>query len=251
MSDLFITFEKNVYQIAITRSEKRNTLASQTCVQMIEALAEAQRNPDVHCVIFRGDDAIFCAGADLQETLHRTDETSAAYDALIEALIAFDKPLIAAVLGPCVGLGVALLSYCDLVYCGEKALFSIPFTALGLTPEYGLSYTVVSKAGYHKASEKFFLSEPISAKEALEMGIVNGVFKDENLVAEVLTRAARLSQMPLGSLRATKHLLRHAQAHALRAATNLEKEVVTERLQSEEVHEAFQAFTEGRKPNFS
>lgn len=251
MSDLSITFEKNVYQIAITRTQKRNTLSSETCVQMIEALAEAQRNPDVHCVILRGDNAIFCAGADLQESIHRTETTSSAYDALIEAMIAFDKPLMAAVLGPCVGLGVALLSYCDLVYCGEKALFSVPFTALGLTPEFGLSYTIVAKAGYHKASEKLFLSEPISAKEALDMGIVNGIFKDENLVSEVLTRAVRLSQMPLGSLRATKHLLRHAQAQALRAATSLEKEVVAERLQSEEVHEAFQAFAEGRKPNFS
>ena len=84
------------------------------------------------CVILRGDDAIFCAGADLQETLHRTETTASAYDALIEALIAFDKPLVAAVLGPCVGLGVALLSYCDLVYCGEKALFSIPFLKINL-----------------------------------------------------------------------------------------------------------------------
>ena len=110
MSDLSITFEKNVYQIAITRTQNRNILSSETCVQMIEALAEAQRNLDVHCVILRGDDAIFCAGADLQETLHRTETTASAYDALIEALIAFDKPLVAAVLGPCVGLGVALLS---------------------------------------------------------------------------------------------------------------------------------------------
>ena len=83
------------------------------------------------------------------------------------------------------------------------------------------------------------------------MGIVNVIFKDENLVSEVLTRAVRLSQMPLGSLRATKHLLRHAQAQALRAVTSLEKEVAAERLQREEVHEAFQAFAEGRKPNFS
>ncbi|HIU84139.1 MAG TPA: enoyl-CoA hydratase/isomerase family protein [Candidatus Aphodousia gallistercoris] len=251
MSDLSVTFEKGVCQIAITRAAKRNTISAENCAEIVRILLQAQRDSQVHCLVLRGDGAIFCAGADLGEILHRTEQTQAAYDALIEALIAFDKPLLAAVNGPAVGLGVALLQYCDLVYCGEKSLFSLPFTALGLAPEYGLSYLASSRAGLRKISEKLLLSEPISAQEALSMGLVSAVFKDEDVVRETLSRAARLTQLPLGSLRATKKLLRQNQAASLRAAISLEKEVLAERLQSDEAQEACRAFSEGRKPNFS
>lgn len=251
MSDLNVSIDQGVCQIEIARLTKRNALDANNCATFVEVLAQAQKDDNVHCVVIRGQEAIFCAGADLKETLERSPESQSAYDALIEALIAFDKPLLAAVQGPCLGLGVAILSYCDMAYCSEKTLFSMPFTALGLTPEYGLSQIAMSKAGYQKASEKLLLSEPISAIEASEMGFITGICKPEDVLQETLNRAVRLAQMPLGSLRATKKLLRRHLAQQIRSTLVMEKEQTALRLQTAETKEAITAFQEGRKPDFS
>ena len=251
MSDLNVSIDQGICQIEIARLANRNALDAKSCATFVEILVQAQKDDDVRCVVIRGQDAIFCAGADLKETLERTDVTESAYDALIEALIAFDKPILAAVEGPCLGLGVAILSYCDMAYCSEKTLFSMPFTALGLTPEYGLSQIAMSKAGYQKAAEKLLLSEPISAIEASEMGLITGICKPGEVVQETLNRAARLTQMPLGSLRATKKLLRRHLAQQIRSTLTMEKEQTLLRLQANETKEAIAAFQEGRKPDFS
>ncbi len=240
-----------VCHIAISRPTKRNSFDAQTCATFVELLAEAQRDPEVRVVVLSGSDTIFCAGADIAESLQRTPATQAAFDAAIQALIAFDKPVLAAVRGPSLGFGVALLYYCDIVFCGKKALFSLPFTALGLTPEFGLSKMVVQRAGFHKAAEKMLLSEPIDAMEAYDMGIVNGIVDDEKVLEETLTRAARLTTLPLGSLRATKALLRHSMAQELASSIKLEQVTIAERLESAEAKEACDAFREGRKPDFS
>ena len=92
MSDLTVQVQNGVCHIAITRPAKRNTLNAATCLTCVEVLAQAQKDEDVRCVVISGEGGVFCAGADLEETLHRTADTQKAYDALIESLIAFDKP---------------------------------------------------------------------------------------------------------------------------------------------------------------
>ncbi|MBO7173970.1 MAG: enoyl-CoA hydratase/isomerase family protein [Burkholderiaceae bacterium] len=251
MADFSVNMNAGVCHITITRPTKRNTLDAQACITFVELLAQAQRDPEVRVVVLSGSDTIFCAGTDITENLQRTQATQAAFDAVIQALIAFDKPVLAAVRGPSLGIGVAMLYYCDIVYCGKKALFSMPFTALGLTPEYGLSKMVAQRAGFHKAAEKLFLSEPIDAMEAYDMGIVNGIVDDEKVLEETLSRAARLTTLPLGSLRATKALLRQSLAQELSGAFKNEQTTIADRLQSAEAQEACQAFQEGRKPDFS
>ena len=251
MSDLTINVQNGICHIALSRPAKRNTIDAATCLSWVKVLAEAQKDDAVRCVVLSGEDNIFCAGADFSESLHRTEETQEAYDALIEAMIAFDKPILAAVRGPAVGLSVAILCFSDMVYCGEKSLFSVPFTALGLTPEYALTYTLSEKAGFKKAMEKLLLSEPITASEAVHMGFVTAVFKDDEVLKETLARAARLTKLPAGSLRATKALLRKNQGQAIRQALNAEHEVLISRLDSDEAKEACKAFEEGRKPDFS
>lgn len=251
MSDLTVSVQNGICHLVISRPAKRNTIDAATCLSWVKVLAQAQKDDAVRCVVISGEETVFCAGADLQESLHRDGKIQQAYDALIESMIAFDKPILAAVQGPAVGLGVAILCFCDMVYCGGKSLFSVPFTALGLTPEFGLTFNLCEKAGLKKAMEKLLLSEPISAFEALQMGIVTSVFKDEDVLKETLARAARLTVLPPGSLRATKALMRKHQGIAIREALNAEHNALTQRLQSDEVKEACRAFEEGRKPDFS
>lgn len=251
MSDLTVTVQNSICHIAITRPAKRNTVDAATCLSWVKVFAEAQKDDEVRCVVLSGEDNIFCAGADFNETLHRSAEIQQAYDSLIEAMIAFDKPILAAVQGPAVGLGVAILCFSDMVYCGEKSLFSLPFTALGLTPEYALTYSLCEKGGFKKAMEKLLLSEPITSTEALHMGFVTAVFKDDEVLNETMARAARLTKLPPGSLRATKALLRKHQGPAIRQALDAERKVMLARLESDEAREACRAFEEGRKPDFS
>lgn len=252
MSELSVSIDHGICRIGFNRPGKRNTLDAATCVTLVSVLHEAIQDETVRCVVFTTEHGVFCAGTDLQESLTRSEATQEAYNALIEALAAFDKPMLAAVTGPCVGLGVAILYFCDIVYCSEKALFSMPFTALGLTPEFGLTHLTVAKAGMQKAAEKLLLSEPINAAEAYDMGIVTGVVKEDGKVLEqLLQRAARFTQLPPQSVRATKRLLRMTQASLLRSAINREQVELVERLAGDEAREATEAFEQGRKPDFS
>ena len=123
MSDLTVNVQNGVCHISISRPSKRNTLDASSCLSWVQLFAQAQKDDNVHCVVLSGENGIFCAGADLNEMLHRTNEIQQAYKSLIEAMIAFDKPVLAAVQGPAVGLGVAILCYSDMVYCGEKKSF--------------------------------------------------------------------------------------------------------------------------------
>ena len=120
------------------------------------------------------------------------------------------KPLMACVEGPCVGFGTTILYYCDLVYAGTSSLFSLPFTALGLPPRFGVSYLAVAAAGLHKAAEKILLSEPITAQEALQMGMISAVFEDNVVRAQTLARAQRLAKLSPVAVRSSKELLRLA-----------------------------------------
>ena len=124
MSDLTVTVQNGICHIAITRPAKRNTVDAATCLSWVKVFAEAQKDDEVRCVVLSGEDNIFCAGADFNETLHRSAEIQQAYDSLIEAMIAFDKPILAAVQGPAVG-GDSLLQRHGLLWRKKPLLTAL------------------------------------------------------------------------------------------------------------------------------
>ncbi|MDO4937642.1 MAG: enoyl-CoA hydratase-related protein, partial [Sutterellaceae bacterium] len=162
--------ENHILTVEIARQEKRNALDAAALEALTEVFTQAAQNDDVRVVFLHAQPGIFCAGGDLSEQLKNPSaEPDTPTGRMIEALSACTKPVIACVEGPAVGLAVTMLYYCDMVYAGSRALFSLPFTALGLTPRYGASLLTLMNAGYHKAAEKILLSEPITATEALDM----------------------------------------------------------------------------------
>ena len=251
MNHLIVHQENHVCQIGFNRPAVRNNIDQATCLALIDELIRADQDPQVHCVVLHGDESIFCSGLTLQELMNRSEESAVSFEKLINTLLAFKKPLLAAVRGPAVGLGVALLLYCDIVYCGKSSMFSVPATALGLTPEHGLTQGLAIRAGYHKACEKLLLSEPFTANEALQMNLVNDIFDDEHVLEQTLGRAQRLCRLPLGSVMATKALLRQGLAQELAPHLHQETLSALARQQSAEAKEAFSAFKEGRQPDFS
>ena len=242
--------EQRVLTIEISRPEKRNTLDAKTLDEFTEILTKADADESVRVVVITAQPGIFCAGGDLQEQLANP---SAAADTpagrFITTLQKFGKPVVACVEGPCVGFGTTMLYYCDLVYAGASSLFSLPFTALGLTPRFGASYLAVASAGLHKAAEKILLSEPISAQEALQMGLVSAVFEDDVVRAQTLARAQRLAKLSPAAVQASKKLLRSALDKHIEAVREQEAVAFEAAAATDAANEACAAFLEGRKPN--
>jgi enoyl-CoA hydratase/carnithine racemase len=144
-----------------------------------------------------------------------------------------------------------MLLHCDLVYAGDNARFSVPFAQLGLCPEAASSLLLPAIAGWQRAAEKLLLGEPFGADEAREMGIVNRVLPAAEAIGFARTQAAKLAALPASSLRETKRLMKRALGDAIPAQMAAEGQVFGRMLRAPEAREAFTAFFEKRRPDFS
>jgi enoyl-CoA hydratase/carnithine racemase len=169
----------------------------------------------------------------------------------MQALHATAKPVVAAVAGAAVGIGTTLLLHCDLVYCADNAKFSLPFAQLGLCPEFASSWLLPQLAGYPRAAEKLMLGEAFPADEALAMGLVSRVLPAAELDAYARGQAAKLAALPAASLRVTKQLMRAGRDKAVDSAMAAENKHFSTMLTGPEAREAFTAFFEKRKPDFT
>ena len=169
----------------------------------------------------------------------------------MQALGYAEKPVIAAVSGAAVGIGTTMLMHCDLVYCADNSVFSMPFVSLGLCPEFASSLLMPLNAGYHKAVEKLLLADPISADEALEMKIVNRILPRDDVLDFAIKQAERFNQLPPASVRATKRLLRSGWRTVTEKVIADEANSFGQMVRIAEAKEAFTAFFERRKPDFS
>src|SRR6267142_1182146 len=170
---------------------------------------------------------------------------------LMNALIDFDKPLIAAVHGAAIGGGTTMLTHCDFVYAGESAKFQMPFINLALVPEFGTSYSIPARIGHIRAAELIQLGQPFDAQHAAELGLVTRVVPDQKLLATATETAQNLAEKPASALQACKRLMRQPVRVQLEQAAKLENEEFSARLRSADAKEAFTAFLEKRPPDFT
>ncbi|HXY05151.1 MAG TPA: enoyl-CoA hydratase [Burkholderiaceae bacterium] len=246
-----VQIEEDVACIEIARPERKNAITVQMYEQLAEALVAAAANKDVRAIVLRGAPTVFCAGNDIHDFLQRPDSAGGAAPRFMKALIELEKPIVAAVNGAAVGIGTTLLMHCDLVYAADDAMFSMPFVSLGICPEFGSSLLVPLAAGYHKAAEKLLFGEPISAEEALEMGLVNRLLPAGEVVEYAMHQARRFRALPSGAVRETKRLLKSGWRAAVQLAMEDELRTLGRLLVSPESREALSAFLERRKPDFA
>ncbi len=173
------------------------------------------------------------------------------FEKCAKAIAAFDKPLLAAASGIAIGGGATMLFHADVLYVGESLRMRLPFVNLGLVPEFASSYTLQAAIGSRKAAELFFTAEWIDAAKADAAGIVNGVYKDEELLEKTLAKAAEIAQWPVNSLRETKKTLKLAHQAGIDAAFAAETAGMEKQAGSSENIEAVMAFIEKRAPDFS
>ena len=252
MSDILVHTEAGVTTITLNRVDKKNSITSAMYATMADALDQAQADAAVRVVLLQGDVTIFSAGNDIGDFLHKppAGEQSPVFR-FLHGIAAFPKPIIAAVCGPAVGIGTTMLLHCDLVYAGDNAAFSLPFVNLGLCPEAASSLLLPQMFGYHRAAEALLLGEPFMAEAALEIGLVNRIVPPTEVNAMAQTQARKLAAKPLTSLVETKRLMKKGQAVQVAQQMDEEGAVFGRMLREPAAREAFTAFMEKRKPDFS
>lgn len=228
--------------LTINRPQRRNALDHATYLALATAIRQADDDPSVRVSIITGTGSTFTSGNDIDDFRRVPQPEPRGGPLLLTALIEARKPVLAAVEGHAVGIGVTMLLHCDLVFAGAGAQFRLPFVALGLTPEGASTYLLPRIAGDKRASELLLLGEPFDAADAAAAGLINRVVEQGAALAEAIERASVLASLPAASVEATKALLRKQRSPAMYAALRDEFEVFAERLTSSEARAAFARF---------
>jgi enoyl-CoA hydratase/carnithine racemase len=235
----------------MNRPEKKNAFNRAMYREIAESLIRADYDPAVRVVLLTGTEECFTSGNDLGDFRNQSVCEKRPRNPIIDAVTGTKKPLIAAVTGVAVGVGTTILLHCDLVYTGRSARFQLPFVRLGLCPELGSTLLLPLLMGHQRASELLLLGNMFDAETARQVGIVNAVYEDGDVLEMAHEKARELAALPPASVRLTKELLKRSRKHALTDAIEEEIAHFNERLRSPEATEAFKAFAEGRKPDFS
>jgi enoyl-CoA hydratase/carnithine racemase len=251
-SDILVHAEAGVLTVTLNRLARKNSITVAMYGALRDALARAGEDASVRVVVIQGHETVFCAGNDIGDFMKTpaAGEESPAL-AFLRGIAEFAKPLLASVCGPAVGIGTTMLMHCDLVYAGDNAAFSLPFVNLGLVPEAASSLLLPQMLGYHRAAEALLLGEPFMAEAALEVGLVNRVLPPSEATNYAQSVARKLAAKPLSSLVETKRLMKKGQQQVVVQQMAEEGASFARMLREPAAKEAFTAFMEKRRPDFS
>lgn len=249
------SLEAGVATITLHRPEVFNSFNREMALLLQEHLRSCQNNPEVRAVVLTGEGKAFCAGQDLGEATNGSLEISEIvvqhYNPIIMLLRELEKPVIAAVNGVAAGAGANIALACDIVVAKESASFIQAFSKIGLIPDSGGTFFLPRLIGMQRASALMMTGDKVSAKEALEMGMLYKVFADEAFAGEVNALAQKLAQMPTKGLAYTKALLNCSFDFNLEDQLRNEASYQQRAGKTQDFKEGVQAFVEKRKPNFT
>src|SRR4249920_31690 len=241
--EIEIKVDNGVQIIRILRADKKNALTGPMYDAMSAALDAAEKSDAVAAHVFIGSGGVYTAGNDINDFMRRASDGSqdvAPSQMFIQRLPKVTRPMIAAVDGLAVGIGVTLLLHCDLVYASPAASFRTPFIDLGLIQEAGSSMLAPARLGHARAFELFGLGEHWTAARAAEAGLVNAVVPAAELEAKAMAAAKRLAAKPRAALLAARRMLK-ADPAAIAKTIADEVAVYRELMRSPEAKEAFTA----------
>lgn len=254
--DILTSIDDGILTITFNRPDKKNAITSAMYQAMADALRDADQNAAVRAIIITGSSEVFTAGNDLEDFMKNAaslaaNGNNAPVFQFMFALHESTKPVIAAVAGNAVGIGTTLLLHCDLVFLADNAKLSMPFTQLGLCPEFASSLLLPQIAGYHRAAEKLMLGAAFTAQEAYDIGIGNQVLPAANLLSHAQQVASKIVALPAASIRTTKRLMKSHQQAAIQQKIAEENQQFAAMLNAPEAREAMIAFLQKRKPDFT
>jgi len=252
--DVQISDADGVRTIRLNRPAKKNAITRAMYLAMAEALNGANAEADMRVVILAGQDGCFTAGNDLvdftEDPPHIGGAETPPVEHFMRALMGCEKPVIAAVDGIAVGIGLTLLLHCDLAYATERSTFSAPFVDLALAPEFGSSQLLPGLLGRVVASELLLLGARWPASRAAEKNLVSDLLPEAGFEDAVRERALTLAAKAPAAVKAAKALITRP-AEDIIGRIEHEGALFADQLRSEEFNEAASAFMERRKPDFS
>ena len=262
---LLARVEDRVAILTMNRPERRNAMSGEMIGALSAALLEAERSPDVGCIVLTGAGGAFCAGGDVKGMAERNEGDSAARRATLDEAIAaqrlsqrakagrlyeMPKPTIAALPGAAAGAGLSLALACDLRVASENAVLLTAFARVGFSGDYGGTFFLTRLVGAAKARELYYLSERVDAKEAERLGLVNRVFPESVFEEQTLELARRLANGPTVAYRYMKENLNRAVAGEMGECMDLEATHHVHTGFTEDHRNAVKAFVEKRTPEF-
>jgi enoyl-CoA hydratase/carnithine racemase len=238
--------------IRMNRPEKKNAISLEMYQAMTAALTVAANDGNVRVIVITGHASCFSSGNDVTDFVKAGSSGGVGLDAplhFLRALVGLDKPVVAAVRGPAIGIGTTMLLHCDFVYAAPDAKFKTPFVDLALVPEAASSLVLPALVGHRRAAQLLQLGEEISAATAAHWGMITAV--DDNPEQIARTTAERLATRAPSALQGTKALSHRSDRAAILETITVEGELFLARLKSPEAMEAFSAFMMRRQPDFS
>ncbi|MBG51486.1 MAG: enoyl-CoA hydratase [Rhodobiaceae bacterium] len=245
-----------VLTLTMNRPAKKNALTQEMYAALADNVVAAQSDPDIRVVVLTGTADSFTAGNDLADfaggpgKAKRGENEIPPVGRFLQAILQAEKPLLAAVNGLAVGVGVTMLLHCDLVYASPNATFQTPFVNLGLVPEAGSSLLMPRLVGQQKANELLLLGKKIDAAEAERIGLIAGVLDADTLQHDVAQVAATLAARAPNAVKLTKSLVKHERDDVAQQMAD-ESVHFSAQLQTAEFAEAASAFAERRPADFS
>lgn len=253
----FIQFEQvdSLGVITLNRADKLNSFVREMALEMQAALKSCADNDEIRAILVTGEGRAFCAGQDLAEAISEdgpelTKIVEEHYNPIITLIRSIEKPVIAAVNGVAAGAGANIALACDIVLASKSSAFIQAFSAIGLIPDSGGTYTLPRLIGWQKATALMMLGDKIKAEEAERMGMIYQAVEDDALMDTALKLATRLSKMATKGLGLTKRALNASFTNSLEEQLALESDLQTIAGQSYDYNEGVTAFLEKRKPEY-
>jgi enoyl-CoA hydratase/carnithine racemase len=252
MDEIVTEHTGSILRIQLNRPAKRNAMTLAMYLALADIFNAAANDDNTRVILWHGAGDSFCAGNDIDDFLKNPPGPGESPQArLMEALVNFDKPVVAAVHGSAIGGGTTMLTHCDFIYAAESTKFQMPFINLAVVPEFGSSCSLPSRIGHVRAAELILLGSAFDARRAVELGLASEVVSDKDVLARATETARKLAAKPAAALQASKRLMKQPFREQIKAAMKAENEEFSVQVRSEDAKEAFTAFLEKRKPDFS
>ncbi|MBQ8054282.1 MAG: enoyl-CoA hydratase/isomerase family protein [Lachnospiraceae bacterium] len=253
---ILLTKEENIAVIQMNRPERMNALEDELAAELLDAYKDVAADQQVRAVVLTGSGKAFCAGGDLKRLQKGFASTAEGYEymrsfrEMVETFMNMPKPAIAAVGGYAVGAGFCIAMQADIILASEKAKFGMAFAGVGLIPDLAGMYTLPRLAGLNRAKELIFTGRTIDAAEAKDMGIVNWIEPQEQLLEKACKLAKQLANGPGIAIKMAKKVLNESQNLTLSQLLDTEPMAQAICFDSEDHKEGVNAFFEKRRPKF-
>lgn len=255
MSTLLFSKEGGIAKVIFNRPSVYNSFNKEMALGLQKCLDDCEADPEVRVIALTGEGKAFCAGQDLQEAIEDNglelhDIVADHYNPIIEKIAHIEKPVVSAINGVAAGAGANIALACDICVACESAAFIQAFSKIGLIPDSGGTYFLPRLIGRQRASALMMLGDKVSAKEAVEMGMIYKAFPDDTFAEEVDKMLNKLAKMPTKGLGFTKRALNHSLTNDLTTQLAIEEQLQSAAGLTEDYQEGVQAFLEKRKPTF-